>query len=139
MKVRVHTARFMATFHFGLFINVSNLSETVDREITHVWLDTTPQIYAANDQRPLPKRLKPQETWETWINYEKLPSGIDNSQFSRLVRVRFSTGDVLHGIENIDVPGIGQIPGGSGLLAADNASESKPAVSDKMRPWWRPW
>jgi hypothetical protein len=46
------------------FVKVTNLSEARDIEITHVWVDGKPQVHLMNPARPLPARLRQDETWE---------------------------------------------------------------------------
>jgi len=43
---------------------------------------------------PLPKRLKPDETWETWIEAHRLPTWVHKDPYN-LVRARLSTGTVV--------------------------------------------
>jgi hypothetical protein len=67
VRVTVHLAYFVRTGTYCCFINVTNICRDVDVELTHVWVETTPQVFARNPDRRLPKRLQPHESWETWI------------------------------------------------------------------------
>lgn len=58
------------------FINVTNMSLTREVEVTHVWFDCSPEVDVFRSERPLPKRLKVDETWETWVLASDLPSGL---------------------------------------------------------------
>ena len=98
VRLRAHTAAFVGSMRAALFINATNHSETADREVTHVWVETTPRVFAENDRRPLPKRLRPQETWETWVHLDQLPAGVPTDRLPGLVRARLSTGEVLCGV-----------------------------------------
>jgi hypothetical protein len=94
------------------FINVTNVSRPRDVELTHVWFDTTPQLTAIQAQRPLPKRLKPDEAWETWVEIDRIPTNLGESVFE-LARARLSNGTVIKSKKNKDVPSVGTIPGGT--------------------------
>lgn len=105
-----------AFFNFGpecFFINVANLSKDREVEITHVWFDCVPTISVLQLDRLLPKRLKPDESWETWIEVNRIPSMVRESEdIYKLVRVRLSSGRVIKSRENVDVPDSGTVPGG---------------------------
>jgi hypothetical protein len=91
------------------FINATNLS-TRDIEITHVWLECNPDLHIVQPDRVLPKRLKPDETWETWIEAYRVPDSCGDPQI--LARARLSTGAVVQSVKNENVPSVGFIPGG---------------------------
>ena len=93
------------------FVNVTNLFDDRDVEITHVWFDATPQVHVLCSDRPLPVRLKPYESWETWQHLDTLPAVVRHDAFT-LARVRLSTGDVIRSVENADVPSRGFVAGG---------------------------
>ena len=135
-----HIASLVDSLRVALFINATNLSENVDREVTHVWIETSPKIHIENPRRPLPKRLRPQETWETWIELRQLPEDILNEKLPTLVRARLSTGAVLCGVENASVPESGWIPGEPVVKNANTgimATYHPPAP--KKQPWWKIW
>lgn len=111
IRVTVHEAYFVGTNIKAYFINVTNLSKERDIEITHVWFNCTPRVDLINHDRPLPKRLKPDESWETWIELDDLPKDVHKNPFN-LARVRLSTGKVYKSIENKNVPPLGAVPGG---------------------------
>jgi hypothetical protein len=73
LRLTVHRA-FFGTGQECFFINATNLSRDRKLEITHVWFDLDSQVHAMPADRPLPKRLEPDETWETWIECERLES-----------------------------------------------------------------
>ena len=112
VRVAVHVAGFESRPYVpAYFINVTNLFEDRDIEITHVWFETTPRMYVLRMDRALPVRLKPYESWETWQDANTLPPAIRDDAF-RLARVRLSTGLVIESVENVDVPERGFVPGG---------------------------
>jgi hypothetical protein len=114
VRVTVHRAYFTKTNPrvWAYFINVTNLCHDREIEITHVWLTVEPDVYASPPERPLPKRLKPDEAWETWIEERHVPNEFRGSAAFRLGRVRLSTGWTASSKENKDVPHVGHPPGG---------------------------
>jgi len=72
----MHHAFFLHTGEAAYFFNVTNLSRDRDTEITHVWLALNGEIPVLNPDRPLPRRLRPDETWETWVPADQLPSDL---------------------------------------------------------------
>jgi hypothetical protein len=112
VRVAVHIACFESRPHVpAYFINVTNLHEDRDIEITHVWFEATPRLYVLREDRALPVRLNPYESWETWQEASSLPTAICDNAFE-LARVRLSTGLVIESVENVDVPERGFVPGG---------------------------
>jgi hypothetical protein len=110
LRFTVHRAAFLNTGREAFFLNATNLSRDRDIELTHVWLASSPPIAAMQPERPLPKRLKPDETWETWIYADQVPLHLHESVVS-LARVRLSTGKQVQAKPNADVPPIGTVPG----------------------------
>ena len=110
LRLTVHRAVFQHNNLLCYFINVTNLSER-ELEITHVWFDCKPQVHALQPDRPLPKRLKPDETWETWIEAHRLPAWVHKDPY-HLTRARLSTGAVVESQKNESVPDQGYVPGG---------------------------
>ena len=111
LRLTVHRAFFVRTGIQCYFINVTNLFEK-EIEVTHVWFECNPQIHALQPDRPLPKRLKPAETWETWIEVYKLPDWVHKDPYN-LARARLSTGVIVESQKNENVPEEGFVPGGS--------------------------
>jgi len=93
------------------FFTIVNLSER-EIEVTHVGMECGGEyIDASQPERPLPKRLKPQESWATWIELEKLPTWIHDDPI-RHGRVRLSTGQVIKTKRAKNIPPRGSVPGG---------------------------
>jgi anti-sigma regulatory factor (Ser/Thr protein kinase) len=107
----VHLAYFTASGTVCYFINATNLSSTREIELTHAWFAVDPPVYAMPPDRPLPKRLKPDETWETWVEATRLPPTIDEAIYE-LARAQPSTGRVVRCTHDHDVPEFGTVPGG---------------------------
>jgi serine/threonine-protein kinase len=150
VRVAAHFAVFVGTGRPALFVNVTNLSTTLDREVTHVWLEGDRGVEVTNDRRPLPRRLKPQETWETWIDIWELPPTSLAGPLYERVRVRLSTGEVIPAVENTNLPRRGFVPGGP--TAPPPGGDSSPSESEgstrpvgsaarrkRSRPWWKFW
>lgn len=114
VRFRCHWAAFAATGRQALFLTVTNLSKNREIEVTYVWAATTPEAYALPPQRPLPKRLRPDETWETWIMFAELSADERDARLLRLGRLRLSTGRIVGSLPDRSVPGFGTVPGGGG-------------------------
>jgi hypothetical protein len=111
LRFTVHKATFLSTGRQAFFLNATNLSKDREIELTHVWLASSPPIAALQPQRPLPKRLRPDETWETWIYADAVPSELHEAVID-LARARISTGRQVRAKSNVDVPPVGSVPGG---------------------------
>ena len=111
LQVLVHRAVFTRSDREAYFINVVNVSRDREIEITHVWFDCEPQVPAMQPDRPLPKRLKPDETWETWVEVADLPGHVRDDAYT-LARVRLSPGRIVKSSKNESVPESGHVPGG---------------------------
>lgn len=109
VSVRAHRAFFVSSGLEAYFVTITNLSEKRDVEITHVWFDSTPEVPILRGERPLPKRLKPDEVWETWIPVVAIPAQAEDP-YSKF-RVRLSTGTVLKSVIDRNVPSVGTVPG----------------------------
>lgn len=112
VRFTVHRAFFLQSRRECYFLNVTNLSGKREIEVTHVWFEWPPQVHATEPSRPLPKRLKPDETWETWIDVGRVQVKGRAQVFSS-ARLRLSTGGVVKSKENRNVPDQGFVPGGS--------------------------
>jgi hypothetical protein len=105
VKVLVHEAVFLARDsatgatlgsepHY--FIKVTNLSDGREIELTHVWYDGKPQVHLFGHIRPLPARLRPDETWEDWVRVADV-AHIPEVEWAG--RVRLSSTKVLKGAQ----------------------------------------
>lgn len=112
LRLRVHRARFINTPTECYFINATNLSPNRVVEITHAWYeDGNHHISVMQPSRRLPKRLELDESWETWIELEKIPEANRATAYQNF-RARISTGTVFKSEKNPDVPPYGSVPGG---------------------------
>jgi hypothetical protein len=113
IRFTVHRAYFLAVGVECFFLNVTNLSSKKEIEITHVYFQNEDgnQIPVIQPDRPLPKRLRPDETWETWIRVELLPVNLLPDPFKK-ARLRLSTGKTFRSRYNKNVPQTGEVPGG---------------------------
>jgi hypothetical protein len=107
LRLLAHRAFFDQNSSEHFFIKIVNVTPDADVEVTHVW-------YCQNGRRvdilcrPLPVRLRPSETWETYVPVTSLPEDADTFQgFHALI----STGEVFTSIHNRDVPPRGYVAG----------------------------
>ena len=110
LRLLVHKANFRNNPTPFYFINATNLSKSRELEITHVWFDTKPEVPVLEPTRPLPKRLKPDESWETWIGVNQI-SPTSNQNPYELARAKLSSGKVIKSKKNENVPSQGAVPG----------------------------
>ena len=110
LRVRVHRAQFVGSGQECFFVNLTNRSSTRDLEVTHVWFQADGQIPLLQPQRPLPVRLAPDQSWETWLPVAALPQAV-LPQALTLARARLSHGAVVHSKPNTNVPDSGSVPG----------------------------
>jgi hypothetical protein len=107
VRVLVHRAMFLPASDEHFFIKVTNR----EVEITHIWFATEPQVHIINSARPLPARLRLDETFETWIPAAEVPDVPDAPDVERLGRVQLSNGKVIKSRLNKKVPPVGNIAG----------------------------
>jgi hypothetical protein len=109
VRVLVHLGFFMGQAPpYFYFVKVTNLSQSRDIEITHVWFATDPPVHLLLPERPLPARLRPDETWEGWVDAAAVGQASD---IERVGRVRLASGKTVKSRRNKDVPPIGYIAG----------------------------
>ena len=75
------------------FIALRSAAE-VDVLVTQVWFECEPRAFVDRRQRRLPKVLAAGETWETWLEVDKLPEDV-RDRARELARVRLASGTVL--------------------------------------------
>ena len=112
--VLVHTAVFLSpegqpASPPQYFIKVTNLSQKREVEVTHVWFEAKTPFHYLNQHRPLPARLKLDQTYETWVPVSVVPP---IAQPELAVRVKLSSGAVIKSRLNKDVPPVGHVAGG---------------------------
>lgn len=111
LLLTVHRAEFVATGRECYFVKATNVSRNRDMELTHVWFACVPEVQALAPERPLPKRLKPDESWETWVDAGRLPPDL-GTRALKLARARLSSGIVVKSRAAKDLPGEGYVSGG---------------------------
>ena len=112
VRVTVHRGYLGDTPEQMVFINVTNLSPSRDIEVIRVWFATAPSIEVSNPHRPLPKRLRIDESWETWTTLGNF-SPLDVPYAETLGRVELSSGKVFRSIARKTVASHGPVPGGT--------------------------
>jgi hypothetical protein len=90
------------------FVKVTNLSQNRDIVISHVWFEADPPVHLVRPERPLPARLRPAETWESWVDAAALAHA---SNIEEAGRVRLSNGRTVKSRPNDDVSPIGYVAG----------------------------
>jgi len=103
IRVLVHRSLLEDKRKEAFFITVTNLTLDREFEITSVWFNANPKIPVTQADRPLPKALKPNETWGTWLPVSKLPLGYHHYAFT-MVRVMLSNGTLAYSKENVTHP-----------------------------------
>lgn len=109
IQVLVHRASFLDGRGPYYFVKATNLSPTRETVITHVWFAANPRVDLLLPERRLPARLKPDETWEGWVEEEALGH---SSNVERLARVRLANGQVVKSRPNKGIPPVGYVAGG---------------------------
>ena len=115
LRLLAHHAYFSGTGRPCYFLNITNMSRERELEVTHVWFALESEVHARAPDRPLPKRLKPDETWETWVEADRVPADLGEKVFT-LGRARLSTGRIIKSRKNETVPSEGTVPGGPSTL-----------------------
>jgi hypothetical protein len=114
VRVRTHEAVFHGASEVCVMVNVVNLGQR-PITVTHVWLGGATPMYVDNQHRPLPRRLEPDEPWETWSALSEFGSLLrtldDADELLRSARVRLSTGRVIKARPDRNVPAVGAVPG----------------------------
>lgn len=109
VRLTVHRALLQQPYSQDCyFVNATNLGDRAV-ELTHVWFATDVPVYQHNDLRPLPKRLEPDESWETWFPVAAIPVG--EGEAFRLARARLSNDKVVKSRKRENVPLYGMVPG----------------------------
>ncbi|SRR5437868_1888920 len=89
------------------FINVWNASPVRSVGVTHVWIATVPETPVLTRQPP--PLLEPDAQWETWIELDRLPSGLTDVE--HLARVKLTNDAIVESVPREDVPVAGYVPG----------------------------
>jgi hypothetical protein len=92
------------------FVKVTNLSSARDVVITHVWFEAAPPVHLLLKERPLPKRLRPNETWEAWIPAADLAHAQDVERLGRVLMTA-KRNWVVKSRPNTETPPAGFVPG----------------------------
>ena len=134
VRVLVHLGAHVASEEIAYFVKVVNLSSNRDIEVTHVWLDANPDIPLLHRDRPLPIRLQPDETWETWMPIARVPWPLLPEVPTR-IRVQLSNGSVIKSKVNKKVPSVGYVAGGPVTPSVPDKAERHGTVT----AWYSEW
>jgi hypothetical protein len=106
VRVLAHRAYFIGNPVEHFFIKVVNMTPGADVEVTHVWYQNGRRVEILS--RPLPVRLRPSETWETYVPASNISEDADVfHHFHALI----STGEEFASVHNRDVPPAGYVAG----------------------------
>ena len=108
VRVTVHRGYLEGNPEQLLFLNITNLSSKREVEVTRVWFAAVPTMEVL--ARPLPQRLKTDESWETWAPVSAL-SPLDLPYAEVLGRVRLSSGKIVRSRPTRNVAPMGYVPG----------------------------
>ncbi len=129
--MKAHRAFFLQANTIGpecYFITVANCSHSREVEVTHVWFAFDPPIGLVRPERPLPKRLKPDEVWEIWTPLSQFSKALSDEAIFKRGRVRLSSGKVYNAKPEPKVVPLGNVPGG----------DVPPAVTGELVPPVKP-
>jgi hypothetical protein len=110
VRVLVHKAYIQNNSVQHFFIKIVNATHDAEVEVTHVWYENdmkTKDILT----RPLPKRLKTSESWETWVPVSDIPENSENEDIFQHFRAVISTGEVFTSQNNVSVRPSGYVAG----------------------------
>ena len=112
VRITAHRAVLLSSGEPCVFVTATNHHASRNAVITHVWFEVPgPRtIHVLNPERPLPRRLMPDDPWETWIPEDALPPDLADDVL-RMAYVRLSTGLIIGSVPNASVPEIGFVPG----------------------------
>jgi hypothetical protein len=110
LRVLVHRGFFQGGPVPFYFVKVTNLSFARDVVITHVWFEAAPPVHLLLDERPLPKRLRPGETWEAWISAADLAHAQDVERSGRVLMTA-KRNRVVKSRPNTATPPVGFVSG----------------------------
>jgi hypothetical protein len=106
LRLLVHRAFFDQNPLEHFFVKIVNMTPDADVEVTHVWYQNGARVDILT--RVLPVRLRPSETWETYIPTHSIPRDAD---VFRKFHALISTGEVFASVQNKDVPPRGYVAG----------------------------
>jgi hypothetical protein len=106
VRLLAHRAFFDGNSVEHFFVKIVNMTPDADVEVTHVWYQNGRRVDILS--RPLPVRLRPSETWETYIPVSNLPADADAFHYFHAL---ISTGEVFTSAVNRDVPPRGYVAG----------------------------
>lgn len=129
-RLRAHVAVFQGSANPLYFLKIINDSLIQPIRIEEVWFDTNPLAPVDNPLRPVPTRLDPGETFETWKPVAEVPGTAD---VLWRARGRLSDGTVLRSAPNFEVAPTGLVADGGTPLSAVQVDFSKVAPDDPTK------
>ena len=107
LRVLAHRAYFVGETVEHFFIKIVNTTPDAQVEVTHVWYQDGQRVEHILS-RPLPVRLRPNETWETFEPVANIPQDAD---VFRHFHATLSTGERFASEHNANVPPVGYVAG----------------------------
>ncbi len=108
VRLTMHRAFDLQTGQENWYVTVTNLSPKRDVVITHAWIKTQPRRDILDPD--LPRRLKPDDTFEMPVPVGGLPA--DAPHVAWRGRVRISSGKTINSRPSKNIPPIGTVPRG---------------------------
>ncbi len=110
VSVTAHRGFFSGQTEEQIFVTVTNLSEKREIEVVRVWLDAVPSVEVLAQH--LPKRLKTDESWATWLPVAAV-SPLELPYAEYRLRVRLSSGKEVRSVRTKNPAPVGFLPGTS--------------------------
>jgi hypothetical protein len=110
VSVSAHRGYFAGQPEEQIFVTVTNLSEKKEIEVVRVWLNTIPSVEVLAQQ--LPKRLKTDESWATWLPVASV-SSLELPYAEYRLKVRLSSGKEVRSVRTKNPAPMGYVPGTS--------------------------
>lgn len=107
LRVLAHRGYLVGETVERFFIKIVNTTPDAEVEVTHVWYQDGQRVEHILN-RPLPVRLRPNETWETFERVANIPQDPD---VFRHFHVALSTGERFTSEHNANVPSVGYVAG----------------------------
>ena len=112
VRVEVHRAFLEGDQRENAFITITNLSVRAV-EVARIWFATHPAVEVVRRAgRVLPKRLRPEERWETWWELDALDP-LYRPYVETLARVELTSGKVIksRSAKSVAPEGLASVPG----------------------------
>ncbi len=132
VRVEVHVAHLEGDPRPKAFITITNLSAR-DVEVVRIWFASVPPVEVVRRVgRALPRRLRPEERWETWWELDALEP-LYQPYVWTLARVELSSGKVFKSRRAKSVAPRGVVPGRADAAERAAAREQRQRETHEWR------